>query len=95
MNKHLHPNLFIFDRARTAEGFLFATGGDRARYLGKSSREKPEWLKQNEGRYRRIEDVLRDGAPGTPPVEAEINPDAGPTEFGQFIVIPGGPKRRR
>jgi len=80
MNKQLHPNLFIFDRARTADGFLFATGGERCRYLGKSSREKPDWLKQNEGRYRRIEDVLREGAPGTPPVETEINPGAGSAE---------------
>ena len=80
MKKQLHPNLFVFDRARTADGLLFATGGDRCRYLGKSSREKPDWLKQNEGRYRSIEDVLREGAPGTPPVEAEINPGAGPAE---------------
>ena len=74
MNKKLHPHLFVFDRARTAEGFLFATHNDRARYLGQWSWEKPNWLKQNEGRYRRIEDVLRDGAPETPSVEAEINP---------------------
>ena len=60
MNEQIHPNLFVFDRARTADGLLFVTGGDRCRYLGKSSREKPDWLKQNEGRYRRIEDVLRE-----------------------------------
>ena len=78
MNKQLHPNLFVFDRARTADGLLFATGGDRCRYLGKSSREKPEWLKQNEGKYRRIEDVLREDAPRMPSVEAEINLGAGP-----------------
>ena len=80
MNKQLHPNLFVFDRARTADGLLFATGGDRCRYLGKSSREKPDWLKQNEGKYRRIEDVLREDAPRMPSVEAEINPGAGPAE---------------
>ena len=80
MKKQLHPNLFVFDESRTAEGFLFATHNDRWHYLGQWSWDKPDWLKQNEGRYRRIEDVLRDGAPGTPPVEAEINPDAGPAE---------------
>ena len=80
MNKQLHPNLFVFDRDRTADGLLFVTGGDRCRYLGKSSREKPDWLKQNEGRYRRIEDVLREEAPTMPSVEAEINPGAGPAE---------------
>ena len=80
MNKKLHPHLFVFDRARTAEGFLFATHNDRARYLGQWSRDKPNWLKQNEGRYRRIEDVLRDGAPETPSVEAEIKLDPRPAE---------------
>jgi hypothetical protein len=80
MKKQLHPNLFEFDESRTAEGFLFATHNDRARYLGQWSWDKPDWLKQNEGRYRRIEDVLRDGAPGMPGIEAEINPDTGPTE---------------
>jgi hypothetical protein len=80
MNEQFHPNLFVFDRARTADGLLFATGGDRCRYLGKSSREKPDWLKQNKGRYRRIEDVLREDAPRMPSVEAEINLGAGPVE---------------
>ena len=42
--------------------------------------EKPVWLKQNEGRHRRIEDVLREDSPGTPFVEAEINLGAGPAE---------------
>ena len=80
MNQQIHPNLFVFDRDRTADGLLFVTGGDRCRYLGKSSREKPDWLKQNKGRYRRIEDVLREEAPTMPSVEAEINPGAGPAE---------------
>ena len=80
MNEQIHPNLFVFDRARTADGLLFVTGGDRCRYLGKSSREKPDWLKQNEGRYRRIEDVLREDAPRMPSVEAKINLGAGPVE---------------
>ena len=80
MNEQIHRNLFVLDRARTADGLLFVTGGDRCRYLGKSSREKPDWLKQNEGRYRRIEDVSRENAPRMPSVEAEINPGAGPAE---------------
>jgi hypothetical protein len=80
MNGQFDRNLFVFDRARTADGLLFVTGGDRCRYLGKSSREKPDWLKQNEGRYRRVEDVLRVDAPRMPFVEAEINLGAGPVE---------------
>jgi hypothetical protein len=88
MNEQLHPNLFVFDEARTADGLLFATSNDRCRYLGKSSREKPEWLKQNEGRYRRVEDVRRSDAPGMRSVEAEINPGAGPTEPGDSSSPP-------
>lgn len=80
MNEQFHPNLFVFDRTRSADGLLFATGGDRCRYLSKSRREKPEWLKQNEGRYRRVEDVRREKAPRMPSVEAEINLGAGPAE---------------
>ena len=60
--------------------FYSPQADDRGRYLGQWSWEKPDWLKQNEGRYRRIEDVLREDAPGTPSVEAEINLDAGPAE---------------
>ena len=80
MNEQFHPNLFVFDRTRAADGFLFATGRDRCRYLGMSRREKPHWLKQNEGRHRRIEDVLREDAPRMSSVEAEINLGAGPAE---------------
>jgi hypothetical protein len=80
MNEQFHPNLFVFDRARAADDFLFATGGDRCRYLGKSRREKPDWLKQNEGRFRPIEDVLREDAPRMSSVETELNLGAGPAE---------------
>ena len=59
---------------------MFATHNDRARYLGQWSWDKPNWLKQNEGRYRRIEDVLREDTPRMPSVEAEINLGAGPAE---------------
>jgi hypothetical protein len=88
MNEQIHPNLLVFDRARTADGLLFVTGGDRCRYLGKSSREKPDWLKQYEGRYRRIEDVLREDAPRMPSVEAEINLGAGPVELADSSSSP-------
>ena len=88
MNEQFHPNLFVFDRTRAADGLLFATGGDRCRYLGKSRREKPDWLKQNEGRYRRIEDVRREDAPRMPSVEAEINLGAGPAEPADLSSSP-------
>jgi hypothetical protein len=47
----------VINRALIADGLLFTTPGDRCRYLGKSRREKPRWLKENAGRYRRLEDV--------------------------------------
>jgi hypothetical protein len=78
MNEQIHPNLFVFDRARTADGLLFVTGGDRCRYLGKSSREKPDWLKQNEGRYRRIDDFEREPRRLAPAVESETKVAAVP-----------------
>jgi hypothetical protein len=80
MNEQLRPNRFVFDQTRTADGLLFATNGDRCRYLGMSAREKQAWLKRNSGRYRRIEDVLRDDAPRAPSVEAETNLGVGPAE---------------
>ena len=88
MNEQFHPDLFVFDRTRTGNGLLFATGKERCRYLGKSRREQADWLKQNEGRYRRIEDVLRDDAPRMPSVEAEINLGAGPAELADSPASP-------
>ena len=88
MNEQLHQNRFVFDQTRTADGLLFATNGDRCSYLGMSAREKPAWLKRNSGRYRRIDDVLRDDAPRAPSVEAETNLGAGPAELSDSSSSP-------
>lgn len=47
----------VMDSNLIVDGLLFATAGDRCRYLGKSSREKPGWLRENAGRFVRLDDV--------------------------------------
>ena len=49
MNGQFNRNLFVFDRTRVADGLLFATHGDRCRYLGKSRWEKPHLAKRERG----------------------------------------------
>ena len=71
MNGQFDRNLFVLDRTRVADSFLFATHGDRARYLGKSQREKPHWLKQNEGRFRRLNDIELESVRRALAVESE------------------------
>ena len=51
MNKKL-----VINRSLIADGLLFITPGDRCRYLGKWSWEKPRWLSENAGKYRRLDD---------------------------------------
>jgi len=57
---------------------VFATRGERCRYIGMSLRDRQQWLKKNEGRWRRIEDVQQEAAPPAPPVESEIDLGAEP-----------------
>jgi hypothetical protein len=68
----------MIDRTRVADGFEFATHGDRCRYLGKSRREKPHWLKQNEGRYRRLDDIEQESLRQAPAVKSETKVAAAP-----------------
>jgi len=63
----------VIDDTLVADGLLFATHGDRCRYLGKSRSEKPHWLKENEGRFRRIDDIEQEFAHLGPPVEDKNN----------------------
>ena len=69
-----------FDKARIfeGEGLVFATPGERCRYIGMSLRDRQQWLKKNVDRWRRIEDVRQDVAPPAPPVESEIDLGAEP-----------------
>ena len=50
------------DKNLVVDGLLFATPGHRCSYLGTSNREKPRWLEENKGGYRRLEDVLQGSA---------------------------------
>ena len=69
-----------FDKSRIfeGEGLVFAMPGERCRYIGMSLRDRQQWLKKNEGRWRRIEDVQQEAAPPAPPVESEIDLGAEP-----------------
>jgi hypothetical protein len=78
----------MIDRTRVADGYLFATHGDRCFYLGKSARDRLHWLKKNPGKWRSLEDVKQEAARLRPPVESETNLEAGPAEPNGSDVIP-------
>jgi hypothetical protein len=68
----------VINYSLVADRLLFATHGDRCHYLGKSSREKTHWLKENAGRFLRIDDIERESAQLGPPVESENNVGTAP-----------------
>jgi hypothetical protein len=45
------------DYALTADGLLFGSNRDRCLYLGKSRKDRPQWLKENPGNYWRLDDL--------------------------------------
>jgi hypothetical protein len=51
---------------------LFATHRDRALYLGRSVRDRPLWLKENPGTWRRIQSLQQE-VPVQPLAESESN----------------------
>ncbi len=80
MNAQLNREPVVIDKTRVVGDLLFATHRDRALYLGTLVRNRPRWLEENTGRWRRIEDVQREAAQLGPPVESEIN--VGPVPAG-------------
>jgi hypothetical protein len=66
------------DKSRIYDGLVFATPGERCRYIGTWVRDRPQWLKKNVGRWRRIEDVQQEAASPAPPVESEVDLGAEP-----------------
>jgi hypothetical protein len=70
MRTHSKP---VIDYTRVADGFLFDTHRLRCQYLGKTTREKPAWLEQHKGKFKRLEDVEREAASLAAPVESEVN----------------------
>jgi hypothetical protein len=67
-----------FDKSRIHDGYVFATPGERCRYIGMWLRDQPRWLREHPDRWRRIEDVQQEAAPPGPPVDSEIDLGAGP-----------------
>jgi hypothetical protein len=63
----------VIDQTLVAEGLLFTEHRDRCIYLGLWSWQKPQWLKANPGKWRRLEDVQREAASLPAPVESEID----------------------
>jgi hypothetical protein len=68
----------VINQSLVFDGFLFLTHRDRCLYIGTSLRDRTQWLKENAGRWRRIEDVQREAASLAAPVESEINGGAAP-----------------
>jgi|SRR5712691_70602 len=61
----------MIDRSLVVGDFLFATHRDRALYIGKLVRDRPRWLKDNPGAWRRIADVQQETASLPRRVESE------------------------
>jgi len=64
----------VIDHNLVVDGLLFATPGDRCRYLGTSNREKPRWLEENKGRYRYLDDVEQESTQLGRPDNVEVAP---------------------
>ena len=90
MNKKL-----VINRSLIADGLLFITPGMSIRYLGKGSWEKPRWLSENAGNYRRLADGEQQSAELYSSIENDKNgaPQLGrtarhlPLTFGKGMII--------
>ena len=69
----MNDNLSTIVQGRVFDGILFATHRDRALYIGKLVRNRPQWLNQNPDKWRRIEDIQREAASLAAAVESELN----------------------
>jgi predicted DNA-binding transcriptional regulator AlpA len=71
----------VIDQWLVAGDVLFTTHRDRAWYLGKSAGGRAQWLKENAGKWRRIQDVQQEEtAPLRPLVDSEIHVRTIPAE---------------
>jgi hypothetical protein len=81
------------DKSRICDGYVFATPGERRRYIGMLLRDRPRWVRENPERCRRIEDVQQEAAQQlAPPVESEINVE--PVPAGPNNQTPSGEVRK-
>jgi hypothetical protein len=70
----------MIDRTLVVGNKIFATHRDRGLFLGTWAINQPRWLVENAGRWRYIEDVLKEAALRSPSVEGATDPEAGPAE---------------
>ena len=69
----MNDNLNTIVEGRVCEGILFATPRDRGLYIGTLIRNRPQWLKENAGRWRYIKDIQREAASLAPSAGTEVN----------------------
>jgi hypothetical protein len=67
----------VTDQSLNADGILFASHRDRALYIGQSKADRPRWLAENTGKWRRIRDVQQQAAPPQSLVRGEVTFGAG------------------
>jgi hypothetical protein len=60
MSAKLNREPVVIDRSLVVGNLLFATPRDRCSYIGTSIRDRPLWLEEHAGSWRRIEDVQRE-----------------------------------
>jgi len=76
----MKDNLSTIVEGRVCDGILFAEHRDRLFYIRTLVRKRPQWLKENEGRWRYIKDIQREAASLAAPVESELNVVAASSE---------------
>jgi predicted DNA-binding transcriptional regulator AlpA len=64
----------VINSSLVADGFLFATHRDRALYLRESARERPQWLKENKGKWRLADVSAGDSSTPHEPAPATVPP---------------------
>jgi hypothetical protein len=69
----MNDNLNTIVEGRVFEAKLFATNRDRGLYIGTLIRNRPQWLKENAGRWRYIKDIQREAASLAPSAGTEVN----------------------
>ena len=68
----------MIDKSLIFDEFLFATHLDRCRYIGTLTHDRPQWLKDNVGKWQYLRDVQQAAAPLRPRAESQSNVDATP-----------------
>jgi predicted DNA-binding transcriptional regulator AlpA len=62
----------MIDQTLVADGILFAIRRDRALYIRTLVKDRPQWLKENAGKWRRVQDIQQEAGPLQALVEREI-----------------------